>query len=77
MQTNPYDIICLDVQGRREEDAECPVCQELMEAGSSITKLPCQHTFHAGCARQWLSRRPTCPTYDIHFTSSVVPMPNF
>ncbi|KAK9835445.1 hypothetical protein WJX74_000139 [Apatococcus lobatus] len=50
------------VEGRREEDAECPVCQEVMEVGSSIARLPCEHTFHAACARQWLSRRPTCPT---------------
>ena len=77
MQINFHGFICLNAQGRREEDAECPVCQEVMAAGSSITKLPCQHTFHAACAHQWLSRRPTCPTYVHLIPPPIVLMPDF
>mmetsp|Transcript_20972 Transcript_20972/g.39409 ORF Transcript_20972/g.39409 Transcript_20972/m.39409 type:complete len:303 (+) Transcript_20972:80-988(+) len=45
----------------------CPICMEdfaAWEAGqdTEIVMTPCLHTFHIGCVRGWLKRRPECPT---------------
>lgn len=39
----------------------CVVCLSDFEAGQSLRRLPCCHTFHQGCIDEWLSRRKVCP----------------
>jgi len=40
----------------------CPICQDKIKIGEWYKRVPtCQHSFHATCVDQWLSRRATCP----------------
>lgn len=43
-------------------EEECPVCQEPMSQ-QKVAVLPCKHSFHSPCLREWLCRKATCPTY--------------
>lgn len=45
-----------------EGQAECSICLETYREGDTTAALPCSHSFHAACAKQWLSLRPECPT---------------
>ena len=40
---------------------ECSICMDAIDAGHSITSLPCHHTFHGRCIATWLKRQSTCP----------------
>jgi len=41
----------------------CVICAEdIVEYGTPIVTLNCQHVFHEDCIRRWLTRRHTCPT---------------
>ena len=31
-----------------------------MEPNSRVRTLPCLHTFHAGCAEEWLKKKKVC-----------------
>lgn len=44
----------------------CPICQEVLEVGEQIRKLPCGHEFHDPCILQWvggeqMSQNMNCP----------------
>jgi len=41
--------------------AECSICMDEAEVGSSVTILPCSHWFHFDCINAWLSEHDTCP----------------
>lgn len=41
----------------------CVICAEdILEHGTPVVTLNCQHHFHEDCIRRWLTRRHTCPT---------------
>ena len=40
---------------------ECSVCLRDMKPFSTVSSLPCSHTFHPRCIKQWLSIKPECP----------------
>ncbi|OQR98261.1 hypothetical protein ACHHYP_08936 [Achlya hypogyna] len=43
-------------------DDACVICMSTMDDDpSNQVSLPCSHTFHLGCIREWLTRRNTCP----------------
>nr|CCC93304.1 conserved hypothetical protein [Trypanosoma congolense IL3000] len=43
-------------------NSSCCVCLESnIECGSDVVVLPCNHCYHVGCIRQWLSESATCP----------------
>ena len=44
-----------------EELRCCTVCLEEIEQGQKVRTLPCLHTFHAGCAEEWLKKKKLCP----------------
>ena len=44
-----------------EELRCCTVCLEDVERGQQVRTLPCLHTFHAGCAEEWLKKKKLCP----------------
>jgi len=46
--------------GETEQD-QCMVCLCNFEHGEEVRKLPCGHTFHAGCIDEWLRRCSDCP----------------
>lgn len=40
----------------------CPVCIDEIEVGSSISRLPCSHSFHKECIVPWLKKNAeNCP----------------
>ena len=41
--------------------ASCAVCLEEYRSGDELTTLPCFHSFHSVCCRQWLQQSGTCP----------------
>ncbi|KAH7815682.1 putative E3 ubiquitin-protein ligase [Monocercomonoides exilis] len=40
---------------------KCPICQMEFEFGETLVTLPCVHSFHVDCAKQWLKKKKTCP----------------
>lgn len=41
----------------------CVICAEdIVECGTPVVTLGCQHVFHEDCIRRWLKKRHTCPT---------------
>lgn len=41
----------------------CVICAEdIIELGTPVVTLSCQHIFHDGCIKRWLNKRHTCPT---------------
>jgi hypothetical protein len=51
------------IDENEDEDAiaQCVICIASFDAGESITRLPCSHTFHAHCIFPWLRRSRHCP----------------
>jgi len=40
----------------------CTVCQEGLQHGDEVKRLPCGHEFHADCIGRWLTtRKNACP----------------
>ncbi|KAL1526720.1 hypothetical protein AB1Y20_015417 [Prymnesium parvum] len=46
----------------RDHHTCCAVCLQEMIAEELAVRLPCDHTFHEECVRQWLRNQHTCPT---------------
>ena len=42
-------------------DTACTICFSSLQVGDRVGKLPCDHTFHVDCLREWLPRRNVCP----------------
>lgn len=40
---------------------DCCICMCEFEPGEAATTMPCGHSFHAGCIKQWLAAHHTCP----------------
>jgi hypothetical protein len=40
----------------------CGICLESRECDQRVATLPCNHSFHVGCAQRWLARAEACPT---------------
>jgi len=47
---------------------KCGICLELFEPTCEIDATNCGHVFHRECVKQWVARRPTCPTCRAHVT---------
>ena len=39
----------------------CCVCLGDLKGGESVTRLPCQHWYHAACIQPWWDRHQSCP----------------
>jgi len=42
-------------------ECECSICQEEIEEGAIVIKLPCRHHYHKDCVMGWLEKNNTCP----------------
>lgn len=42
-------------------EANCSICMDAAEIGSTVTELPCHHWFHFDCIKHWLTEHDTCP----------------
>ena len=45
-----------------DEGLLCPICYDNINHGECFSKLPCSHSFHPHCVKQWLINKDTCPT---------------
>jgi hypothetical protein len=67
-KTAPPDVLdalgTMDASAADLEGELCAVCMQPLEHGdSTLAVLPCSHSFHRTCIREWLSRCSTkCPT---------------
>ncbi|XP_048513073.1 uncharacterized protein LOC105688581 isoform X2 [Athalia rosae] len=56
---------------KNEEDSECIICFENMNAldeKAPVYALPCQHSFHHACIKKWLGEVSVCPICKMHCT---------
>ena len=44
--------------------SECQICACVCEQGDSSYTLPCSHTYHSDCLKDWMSHSGICPTCD-------------
>mgnify|MGYP000125222486 CR=1 FL=1 len=44
-----------------DDEEQCTICFSSLETGDRVGVLPCQHTFHVDCLKDWLPRRNVCP----------------
>mmetsp|Transcript_45861 Transcript_45861/g.90992 ORF Transcript_45861/g.90992 Transcript_45861/m.90992 type:complete len:281 (-) Transcript_45861:257-1099(-) len=42
-------------------ETSCPICLSEVEAGNVVAQLPCGHSFHEDCIRNWLTTGGICP----------------
>ncbi|ETV96365.1 hypothetical protein H310_10523 [Aphanomyces invadans] len=48
------------VPATKLDDATCAVCMNSLD-DATVVALPCKHSYHTDCIRQWLARCNTCP----------------
>lgn len=46
---------------RKKEKGDCSICMDTFKTRESIITLPCFHTFHEICCRQWIKEKSVCP----------------
>jgi hypothetical protein len=44
-----------------DDDGACAICLDEFTGGDVVADLPCNHHFHADCAREWFDVKPQCP----------------
>lgn len=44
-----------------DDDLACTICFSPLEDGDRVGALPCSHSFHVDCLKEWLKRRNVCP----------------
>ena len=54
-----------DVSKIPEELRSCCVCLDDVCVNQCVRTLPCLHSFHAGCAEEWLKKKKVCPLCQI------------
>jgi hypothetical protein len=45
---------------------ECPLCMSEFEAGEIIVSMPCLHSFHEECVKDWFFKSAECPVCEIN-----------
>lgn len=45
----------------KKEKGQCSICMEHYKVRESMITLPCFHTFHETCCRQWIVEKAICP----------------
>ncbi|VAI74754.1 unnamed protein product [Triticum turgidum subsp. durum] len=40
---------------------QCVICRVEFEEGESLVALPCKHSYHSDCIKQWLQLNKVCP----------------
>ena len=43
------------------KDHNCVLCLEIIKRGEYICNLPCFHSYHESCIKNWLQRKKKCP----------------
>ena len=45
----------------KEEKGQCSICMDNYKVRQTMITLPCFHTFHETCCRQWIAEKAVCP----------------
>ena len=45
----------------KNEKGQCSICLEHFTVRETMITLPCFHTFHETCCRQWIAEKAVCP----------------
>ncbi len=62
IDANPNQLVHQRIQDELSTGlGSCPICLTSFDIGTPITRLPCRHTYHHNCIRQWLHTHVTCP----------------
>merc|ERR1712232_1410144 len=64
MDTILQSTVNADASGKVGEQAQCVICLGDYKANEEVLFLPCAHSFHKGCVRQWLNVSHKCPLCD-------------
>ncbi|KAH9826088.1 RING-like zinc finger protein [Teratosphaeria destructans] len=57
----PTRSVSKDDLDEKTGKAECSICMDEVQVGTTITELPCHHWFHGECIKAWLGEHDTCP----------------
>ena len=58
----PQEKLTASAVARLKRDSpDCPICLVAFGVKEVITRLPCLHTYHSGCVKDWLQQSNTCP----------------
>ena len=58
IDANPNQLVHQRIQDELSTGlGSCPICLTPFDIGTPITRLPCRHTYHHNCIRQWLHTR--------------------
>ena len=49
-----------DVHASCKAGEPCSVCHDEFTAGEEVLQLPCQHCYHEGCIKPWLTEVSCC-----------------
>jgi hypothetical protein len=64
------EIILTSTKGMKEE--ECTYCLGNFEKGQKLIILPCAHSFHSKCIKQWFTKDNTCPICKFSINPSIL-----
>ena len=51
-------------------DKNCPICLENFKIGDKYIILPCIHSFHDDCIKNWMNKNNTCPICKFSLTNT-------
>ncbi|KAG6538149.1 hypothetical protein ZIOFF_003261 [Zingiber officinale] len=54
-------VVGLQMVTTTAEDTSCSICLDDFEVMTQALAMPCGHSFHEGCLKEWLRRRNSCP----------------
>ena len=58
---NELEEIELNEQFKNEDEIRCAICLENFSIGDKICYLPCVHSFHSSCIKNWIRIKNKCP----------------
>ena len=58
---NEFEEIELNEQFKNEDEIRCAICLENFSIGDKICYLPCVHSFHSSCIKNWIRIKNKCP----------------
>ena len=58
---NGLEEVEFNEQFKDKEEIKCAICLENFSIGDKISYLPCFHSFHSSCIKNWIKIKNKCP----------------